>query len=90
MGGRDPVGCSQLVSCSVLAYPRPGDISGLYVLLLLYLEEWARRVAVPTNGGISPSEVWLYLAGGKGVAYAFGVALSIGVAAGVVWKLRGR
>jgi hypothetical protein len=71
--------------------PIPGlVILGLYVLLLLYLDQWARRVAVPTNGGISPSEVWLYLAGGIGVAYAFGVALSIGVAAGVVWRLRGR
>ena len=89
MGGRDPVGCSQLVSCSVLAYPRL-VILGLYVLLVLYLDQWARRVAVPTKGGISPSEVWLYLAGGIGVAYAFGAALSIGVAAGVVWRLRGR
>ena len=35
--------------------PIPGlVILGLYVLLLLYLHEWARRVAVPTNGGISP------------------------------------
>jgi hypothetical protein len=65
-------------------------ILGLYVLLLLYLDQWARRVAVLTNGGISPSEVWLYLAGGIGVAYAFGAALSISVAAGVVWKLRSR
>lgn len=69
-----------------------GDMAvlALYVLLVLYIDQWARRVALPTHGGISPSEVWLYLAGGIRVAYGFGAALTAVVAVGVVRGLRGR
>jgi len=65
-------------------------VLALYVLLVLYLDQWARRVALPTDGGISPSEVWLYLAGGIRVAYGFGAAITVVVAVGVVRGLRGR
>lgn len=70
--------------------PAPGlAVLGLYLLLVLYLDRWARQVALPTEGGISPSEVWLYIAGGISLAYAFGVALTVVVVAGVVRRLRG-
>lgn len=59
-------------------------VAALYGLLMLYLEQWARRVALATSGGISPSEVWLYLSGGRVVAYGFGLAIAIVVAVGVV------
>lgn len=64
------------------------SVLGLFVVLVLYLLEWARRVALPTMGGIPPSEVWLFLAGGLRVAFAFGAVLSIVVLVGVIRGLR--
>ena len=59
------------------------SVLGLFILLVAYLSDWARRVALPTGGGISPSEVWQYLAGGIGVAVAFGAVLAAVVLVGV-------
>ena len=59
-------------------------VLGIFLVLAGYLVQWSRRVAVPTGGGISPSEIWLYLAGGLGVAIAFGAVLTIVVLVGVI------
>jgi hypothetical protein len=64
------------------------SVVGLLFALGSYLLEWARRVALPTNGGISPSEVWLYLAGGLPVAFAFSAVLAAVVVVGVIRGLR--
>jgi hypothetical protein len=64
------------------------SVLGLFFVLVLYLLEWSRRVALPTRGGISPSEVWLLLAGGLRVAFAFGTALTVVVLVGLIRGLR--
>jgi hypothetical protein len=66
------------------AAPAGLSVLGLFFVLVGYLVQWSRRLALPTGGGISPSEVWLYLAGGLGVAFAFGAVLTIVVLVGVI------
>jgi len=60
------------------------SVLGLFLVLVGYLLEWSRRVALPTRGGISPSEVWLYLSGGLSVAFALGAVLAAVVLVGVI------